>query len=263
MAKSPLSEEQREERAQARREKRAQEKRDERQRLIADAHDRVQSAVAAAGVPLEGGSFGTTEGGETFQHYGAGAEQYEDLPALASVPDPVWCLEDIHLTGHHKLTHGKLAVYLREIATHGAMSHAAMVIGMTSSAMVKFREAVPEFADLVREAQEFHRDSAEREVVRRAVHGVLEPVFSPTLGTEIGVIRKYSDRLLEVLVKGNNPNKFRENVNVNVHNERPHILVIREPIASVEDWQAEREKTLQKREIERLEQRPEADEVKG
>jgi len=62
------------------------------------------------------------------------------------------------------------------------------------------------FDDAKRDANE----SLETEARRRAVTGVLEPVFYQ--GEECGRIRKYSDTLLIVLMKGNMPDKYRERV---------------------------------------------------
>ena len=56
--------------------------------------------------------------------------------------------------------------------------------------------------------------SIEDEMVRRGVEGVLEPVFHK--GKACGVIRVYSDGLLQMLAKGFMPEKYRERANVEV-----------------------------------------------
>lgn len=49
----------------------------------------------------------------------------------------------------------------------------------------------------------------EDEAVRRAIYGVDEPVYQG--GKFVGYVRRYSDMLLVTLLKGNMPEKYREN----------------------------------------------------
>lgn len=56
-------------------------------------------------------------------------------------------------------------------------------------------------------------DALEAEARRRAVDGVPEPVFHQ--GKKCGTVKKYSDRMLEILLKGHRPEKFREKVDMN------------------------------------------------
>jgi hypothetical protein len=63
--------------------------------------------------------------------------------------------------------------------------------------------------------EEFKRKAVqvlEDEVIRRALEGVLVPVFHK--GEPTGVIRRYSDSLLMFLLKGFMPEKYRERTNV-------------------------------------------------
>lgn len=57
---------------------------------------------------------------------------------------------------------------------------------------------------------ELYRDDLEDEARRRAFHGVEEPVWYK--GEEVGTVTRYSDRLMEVLLRGERPAKFRDNV---------------------------------------------------
>jgi hypothetical protein len=58
------------------------------------------------------------------------------------------------------------------------------------------------------EATELGTEALEHEAVRRAYHGVEEPVFYE--GVQCGSVTKYSDKLLMVLLKARNPAKYRE-----------------------------------------------------
>jgi len=85
------------------------------------------------------------------------------------------------------------------------------------------------YAKAFREAKERASEFLEDEARRRAVEGVLEPVFYE--GDVCGHKRRYSDTLLIFLLKGNNPEKFGDrldathrvpepiNVNVNLASE--------------------------------------------
>jgi len=72
------------------------------------------------------------------------------------------------------------------------------------------RETDPEFAAAWDEALEMGLDSAEGELYRRAVEGVLEPVFHQ--GEKVGHIRRYSDTLLKFLLQSHRPERYRETV---------------------------------------------------
>lgn len=57
------------------------------------------------------------------------------------------------------------------------------------------------------EAMELGTEALEHEAVRRAYHGVEEPVFYQ--GVECGAVTEYSDTLLMFLLKARNPAKYR------------------------------------------------------
>lgn len=54
----------------------------------------------------------------------------------------------------------------------------------------------------------------EDEANRRAVEGVLEPVYHK--GEKVGTVRRYSDTLLIVLLKAHAPEKYRERVSTEI-----------------------------------------------
>jgi hypothetical protein len=75
------------------------------------------------------------------------------------------------------------------------------------------------FKALFDEAHEDALDALEEEARRRAVDGVLEPVYQG--GEKVGTIRKYSDALLMLLLKGKRPDTFRERHEVTGKNGGP------------------------------------------
>ena len=68
------------------------------------------------------------------------------------------------------------------------------------------RKQDPEFDAAISAAIEEGYDMLEEEARRRAVDGVVEPVYYK--GEPVGGIRKYSDQLLVTLLKGYRPKKF-------------------------------------------------------
>lgn len=66
----------------------------------------------------------------------------------------------------------------------------------------------PEFAALLKIARRMAADVLESEAVRRAYEGVEEPVFYQ--GEQCGAVRKYSDSLMQTLLKANAPDRFKD-----------------------------------------------------
>lgn len=72
------------------------------------------------------------------------------------------------------------------------------------------RDLDADFAAAWDEALEMGIDEAQGELHRRAVKGVLEPVYYK--GEKVGHIRRYSDTLLMFLLKAHRPEIYRETV---------------------------------------------------
>lgn len=65
-----------------------------------------------------------------------------------------------------------------------------------------------EYAERHRDARESACDRLEEEARRRAVDGVERPIWQR--GQVVGSVREYSDRLLEMLLRANRPEKYRD-----------------------------------------------------
>jgi hypothetical protein len=126
--------------------------------------------------------------------------------------------------------------FLIELARTGLKAHSANHAGVSYGAALELEKKDKVFARLVEEARQFYSDSLESEATRRAVDGWLEPVFSQKTGDQIGVVRKFSDRLLEVLLKAAKPEKFREVSQVDV-NHRGGVLVVPASSLSEDEWE--------------------------
>ena len=91
------------------------------------------------------------------------------------------------------------ASYLGFLRACPAPRMAREAAGVTAGSVANWRR-VPGFAALEREAVQDAKDTLLASAYNRAVHGVVKPVFQ--LGNLVGYEREYSDKLMEVLLKG-------------------------------------------------------------
>ena len=112
------------------------------------------------------------------------------------------------------------ALFLEELARRGIVSDACKAAGVARPTAYGWRDAEPDFAKEWQDALEHAADTMEREAIRRAVEGVDEPVIGRVERDRDGqvcdangnplYIRKYSDSLLNTLLKAHKPDKYRE-----------------------------------------------------
>ncbi len=121
------------------------------------------------------------------------------------------------------------SLFLAHLSETGNVLRSCKHAGISRQTAYNWRED-PLFALAWKHALEDASDLLEEEARRRAYHGVDKPVFYQ--GDECGQIREYSDTLLTLLLKANNPDKFRENVNLQAsvdarvaHSGSVHIYV--------------------------------------
>lgn len=111
-----------------------------------------------------------------------------------------------------KWTPKKNDSFLDLLRETGNVTLAARACGMSRSRIYELRQREQAFADAWDDAVEEALDRIEREVLRRAVEGVEEPVFYQ--GKVCGHIRRYSDNLLMFFLKAHRPDKYRERYEV-------------------------------------------------
>ncbi len=107
-----------------------------------------------------------------------------------------------------KLTYRAKEKFLEVVRTTCNVSEGARSIGMARRSLYDARARDNEFAQLWDAAVEEAADCLEQEAWRRAVEGWDEPVFYQ--GKAVGAVRKYSDRMLELLLKGHRPEKYKD-----------------------------------------------------
>ena len=109
-----------------------------------------------------------------------------------------------------QLQNARQSAFLKAYAKCGVISRAAVMAKMERRAHYTWMQDDPDYPELFREAHEQAVDVLETEAVRRAVDGYEKPVWHK--GVQVGTERKYSDTLLIFLMKGNKPEKYRDNV---------------------------------------------------
>lgn len=122
----------------------------------------------------------------------------------------------------------KDALFLAALRTSGNVTIAAEAAGYARRSVYEWRDADPDFSAAWDDALGEAADRLEIEARRRAHDGIDEPVVSggklvmvdePVINPETGeamtvrvplLVRKYSDTLLIFLMKGANPEKYRD-----------------------------------------------------
>jgi len=105
-------------------------------------------------------------------------------------------------------TDSRKAKFLKLLAETGNISFSAKSIGSGPTTVHRHINEDPDFKALVDEAKEIAADALEAEARRRAVEGVRRGIYYQ--GERVDTELHFSDRMLEILLKANKPEKFRE-----------------------------------------------------
>lgn len=109
--------------------------------------------------------------------------------------------------GHTEFTPKRADRFLDVLSRTGNVTEAAAAINVSRITVYGWRERDKRFAKLWDEAREIACELLEQAAHNRAVEGWLEPVFHQ--GQIAGYKRKFSDTLLQTLLRANNPSKYR------------------------------------------------------
>lgn len=124
--------------------------------------------------------------------------------------------------------------YLQTLANTGLKLTAARRHNIPLRLVRSTYDTDPEFAAAFDDAMELFSESVEEELIRRAVHGVTEDVFSA--GAMVGTKQVYSDGLLTSLIKKVNP-KYNEKTQAEVTITGGVLLTAAIP-QTAEEWLA-------------------------
>jgi hypothetical protein len=99
-------------------------------------------------------------------------------------------------------------VFLETLARVGTVSHACQAAGVNITTAWRMRQSDPGFDQACQDAERRFTDRAERELFRRAIDGVEEPIYQG--GKLVGTRLVYSDSLLLAVVKARKPDLYRD-----------------------------------------------------
>lgn len=133
------------------------------------------------------------------------------------------------------LSFKKRALFVEALAQTGNVTMAARSVGWCRGTPYDLRETDELFAEAWEEAVAISVDMLEGQAWNLAMNGVKEPVFHN--GEQCGFKIKYSERMLEILLKARRPDIYRENVKME-HDVKGGVLVV-PGMANVDDWEAQ------------------------
>lgn len=140
-----------------------------------------------------------------------------------------------------KFTAERKVAFLAHLERLHGIASSARATGIGLSTVYEHLESDKEFAALVKETRERIIDEAEREAYRRAVEGVDEPVFG-RVGKDqdgiVGTIRKYSDTMLSLLLKGRRSDVYRDKQTVDMNATVKGAVMVVPPRQTSEEWAA-------------------------
>ena len=121
--------------------------------------------------------------------------------------------------------------YLAHIRENGLVNKAAASVGVCPETVRAYRKRNPEFKALEQDARDDYTERLIAEANRRAVEGVPNDVFYQ--GEKVGEVQKYSDRLLELLLKRNDPTFREKNVEIN---QTGGVMVVNQTGGDPNEW---------------------------
>ena len=114
----------------------------------------------------------------------------------------------------------------------GQLQRSAKEVGISPATVRNHLKVDPDFKAAFKEAYGDFQEAIEREAYRRALMGWEEPVFQQ--GLQVGTIRKFDSRLLELMLKRHNP-EYKESFTVD-HNVTGGIMVVPQ-LESKPEWE--------------------------
>lgn len=126
--------------------------------------------------------------------------------------------------------------YLEVVAKTGVLLRSVEAVeGLSWSTVQHWRRVDQEFEERLQNARTRFGERLEQEAIRRGALGVDKPVFWK--GRQVATVKRYSDRLLELLLKKTNP-EFRDKITADVH-VRGGVLVVPGVAPTISSWAEE------------------------
>jgi len=132
-----------------------------------------------------------------------------------------------------KLDKARKQKFLKVYCDLGRINEAARAVDVCPETVRVARKEDEEFALAFATAHQDFLDKLEKECYRRAVDGWDQPVYQQ--GAKVGVVRKFSDRMLELMLKRHIPEyRDRQTVDMNLSGG---VLVVPGIPMSAEEWE--------------------------
>lgn len=155
---------------------------------------RPRPATSAEGLPVTSDSIEHLEGSEVTD---------QDLPDTRT---KTW--KNKPVVEQRRFDDRAAAKFLGYYAATGRKAASAKAAGVSYNTVRAWEVHDEDFGTLVMEAHQEWLEHLEREAFRRGVEGVLEPVVAGRDPEIVTYVRKYSDKLLELLMKKADPTGY-------------------------------------------------------
>lgn len=141
--------------------------------------------------------------------------------------------EIVRRAAYGKVTPDSLCKFLEAYMDCGHKAKSALVAGLSYSSILKAEKDDPDFAAEVEQAHELFTAKLSDAAYKAAVSGWKKPIFDAK-GNHVGDEWKFSERILELLLKRHDPN-FRDKVEVD-QKVSGGVLVVQAPALTMDDW---------------------------
>lgn len=129
------------------------------------------------------------------------------------------------------VTKAKMELFFSYLETSGRIRYSAIMAGMEPWQVSKAIKESDELRDRKLDALKGYCELIDAEIHRRAIDGVDKGVYFK--GSRVDTEKVFSDRLLEMLAKANDP-KYRDHLNVDA-NVKAGVLVIQQSL-DPDEW---------------------------
>lgn len=134
-----------------------------------------------------------------------------------------------NLDSFHDVSHPQKKMFLAAYGEVGTVTRAAQIAGVVRETHYRWLDNDKNYPEQFARAERQAHEKIEAEIKRRAIDGVLKPVFYQ--GAIVGHVKEYSDNLLMFYAKGAMPEKYKERVSneINlVHQDKSGINTLKQ-----------------------------------
>ena len=139
------------------------------------------------------------------------------------------------LPAYPEVSHEEIRIYLTLLALKGAKRYAAIMAGIEPSVVKYIVKQDPELMALEQAALDDYKEQIDMEIHHRAMDGDRKAVYYK--GEVVGHDLVKSDRMLELLAKARNPERYKDHLQVDA-NVKAGVLVVNTTL-DPDDWEAE------------------------